>query len=77
MDNQARCRFTEGSILLPEGYQEQTVNILIAPEAPALNISRDQLIEGGLAGGLNLYQYAPNPVTCIDPWGLTNVTVCR
>ncbi|WP_445375129.1 DcrB-related protein [Photorhabdus tasmaniensis] len=46
MDNQARCRFTEGSILLPEGYQEQTVNILIAPEAPALNISRDQLIEG-------------------------------
>ncbi|RAW96682.1 MULTISPECIES: DcrB-related protein [unclassified Photorhabdus] len=46
MDNQARCRFTEGSILLPAGYQEQTVNILIAPDAPALNIARDQLIEG-------------------------------
>ncbi|WP_387468463.1 RHS repeat-associated core domain-containing protein, partial [Photorhabdus sp. RM323S] len=23
----------------------------------------------GLAGGLNLYQYAPNPMTWIDPWG--------
>ncbi|EQB99590.1 DcrB-related protein [Photorhabdus temperata] len=46
MDNRPRCRFTEGSITLPEGYQEQTVNIIIAPDAPALNISRDQLIEG-------------------------------
>ncbi|AKH63894.1 DcrB-related protein [Photorhabdus thracensis] len=46
MDNCPRCRFTEGSILLPEGYQEQTVNIIIAPDAPALNISRDQLVEG-------------------------------
>ena len=25
----------------------------------------------GLAGGLNLYQYAPNPIEWIDPWGLT------
>ncbi|TDB48840.1 hypothetical protein C5467_18645 [Photorhabdus khanii subsp. guanajuatensis] len=25
----------------------------------------------GLAGGLNLYQYAPNPMTWIDPWGLS------
>ncbi len=24
----------------------------------------------GLQGGNNLYQYAPNPVTWIDPWGL-------
>ncbi|WGY73166.1 RHS domain-containing protein [Burkholderia cepacia] len=24
----------------------------------------------GLAGGLNQYQYAPNPLTWIDPWGL-------
>ncbi|WP_371921593.1 RHS repeat domain-containing protein [Pseudomonas sp. DE0010] len=24
----------------------------------------------GLAGGLNLYEYAPNPFTWIDPWGL-------
>ncbi|WP_445494728.1 DcrB-related protein [Photorhabdus sp. SF281] len=46
MDNRPRCRFTEGSITLPEGYQEQTVNILIAPDAPALNISRDQLVAG-------------------------------
>ncbi|PIT17312.1 RHS repeat domain-containing protein [Snodgrassella alvi] len=25
----------------------------------------------GLAGGLNLYQYAPNGLTWVDPWGLT------
>ncbi|WP_306173527.1 RHS repeat domain-containing protein [Limnobacter humi] len=31
-------------------------------------ISQDPI---GLAGGLNLYQYAPNPVTWVDPWGLT------
>ncbi|EJJ6948119.1 hypothetical protein NJJ93_001007, partial [Salmonella enterica] len=24
----------------------------------------------GLAGGLNLYQYAPNPLSWIDPLGL-------
>jgi len=24
----------------------------------------------GLAGGLNLYQYAPNPLGWVDPWGL-------
>ncbi|MCT8354186.1 HNH endonuclease [Photorhabdus kayaii] len=24
----------------------------------------------GLAGGLNLYTYAPNPMSWIDPWGL-------
>ena len=25
----------------------------------------------GLLGGINLYQYAPNALTWIDPWGLT------
>ncbi|EEW0115529.1 hypothetical protein AAG94_22445 [Escherichia albertii] len=25
----------------------------------------------GLAGGINLYLYAPNPIGWIDPWGLT------
>ncbi|WP_081652060.1 RHS repeat-associated core domain-containing protein [Dickeya dianthicola] len=25
----------------------------------------------GLAGGINLYQYAPNPLSWVDPWGLT------
>ncbi|PHM53886.1 DcrB-related protein [Xenorhabdus sp. KK7.4] len=40
-----RCQFTEGSITIPEGYQEQTVNIIIAPNLPALNIGRDQLNE--------------------------------
>ncbi|HFT2322870.1 TPA: RHS repeat-associated core domain-containing protein, partial [Providencia stuartii] len=29
----------------------------------------------GLAGGLNLYQYAPNPLTWVDPWGLAKDTV--
>ncbi|MGG7874560.1 hypothetical protein PGN67_23140 [Klebsiella aerogenes] len=23
----------------------------------------------GLAGGLNVYQYAPNPLGWVDPWG--------
>ncbi|HCR3470212.1 TPA: hypothetical protein ON597_003047 [Proteus mirabilis] len=27
----------------------------------------------GLLGGINLYQYAPNPLGWIDPWGLTAV----
>ncbi len=25
----------------------------------------------GLLGGMNAYQYAPNPVTWVDPWGLS------
>jgi hypothetical protein len=25
----------------------------------------------GLAGGLNVYQYAPNPLGWVDPWGLS------
>ncbi|MGH8420646.1 MAG: RHS repeat-associated core domain-containing protein, partial [Pseudomonas sp.] len=29
----------------------------------------------GLAGGLNLYQYAPNPVGWVDPWGWACVRV--
>ncbi|WP_349291257.1 glycohydrolase toxin TNT-related protein [Citrobacter amalonaticus] len=29
----------------------------------------------GLAGGLNLYQYAPNPLRWIDPLGLSNLPV--
>ncbi|WP_309598804.1 RHS repeat-associated core domain-containing protein, partial [Yersinia similis] len=28
----------------------------------------------GLAGGINLYQYGPNPITWIDPWGLATYT---
>ncbi|KGR93886.1 RHS repeat-associated core domain-containing protein [Burkholderia sp. ABCPW 111] len=28
----------------------------------------------GLAGGLNQYQYAPNPIGWIDPWGLSCVS---
>ncbi|WP_187619883.1 RHS repeat-associated core domain-containing protein [Paraburkholderia sp. UCT2] len=27
----------------------------------------------GLAGGLNLYQYAANPISWIDPWGLSDL----
>ncbi|HBW0987463.1 TPA: RHS repeat-associated core domain-containing protein, partial [Klebsiella aerogenes] len=33
-------------------------------------ISQDPI---GLAGGLNVYQYAPNPLGWVDPWGLTSV----
>ena len=29
----------------------------------------------GLLGGLNLYQYAPNPIGWVDPWGWTCVRV--
>nr|WP_308303320.1 RHS repeat-associated core domain-containing protein [Klebsiella aerogenes] len=31
-------------------------------------ISQDPI---GLAGGLNVYQYAPNPLGWGDPWGLS------
>ena len=33
-------------------------------------ISRDPI---GLLGGSNVFQYAPNPVGWIDPWGLANI----
>ncbi|EOE0525493.1 RHS repeat domain-containing protein, partial [Providencia stuartii] len=29
----------------------------------------------GLLGGINLYQYAPNPLGWIDPWGLTQALI--
>ena len=29
----------------------------------------------GLAGGLNLYQYAPNPTGWVDPWGLSGENI--
>ncbi|MFH3350913.1 RHS repeat domain-containing protein, partial [Klebsiella aerogenes] len=35
-------------------------------------ISQDPI---GLAGGLNVYQYAPNPLGWVDPWGLKCGTV--
>ncbi len=31
----------------------------------------------GLAGGLNLYAYAPNPLSWIDPWGLSGRKVYK
>ncbi|RQV04645.1 RHS repeat-associated core domain-containing protein [Burkholderia cenocepacia] len=33
-------------------------------------VSRDPI---GLAGGLNAYQYAPNPIEWIDPLGLSRL----
>ncbi|WP_225981527.1 RHS repeat-associated core domain-containing protein [Paracidovorax avenae] len=30
----------------------------------------------GLAGGINLHQYAPNPIAWIDPWGWNRTTYC-
>ncbi|WP_285316692.1 DUF1795 domain-containing protein [Providencia rettgeri] len=41
MSHETRCIFSEGSVILPEGYKEQTVNILISPTGNAVNISRD------------------------------------
>ncbi|WP_254891947.1 RHS repeat-associated core domain-containing protein, partial [Salmonella enterica] len=37
-----------------------------APECGRF-VSQDPI---GLNGGINLYQYAPNPLSWIDPWGL-------
>ena len=37
-------------------------------------ISRDPI---GLMGGNNVFQYAPNPIGWIDPWGLANESVYR
>jgi len=31
----------------------------------------------GLAGGINLYAYAPNPLGWIDPWGLTSCALSK
>nr|WP_306815205.1 RHS repeat-associated core domain-containing protein [Limnobacter parvus] len=31
----------------------------------------------GLLGGMNAYQYAPNPMTWVDPWGLSSKEECR
>jgi len=30
----------------------------------------------GLLGGMNAYQYAPNPMTWVDPWGLSGKEGC-
>nr|WP_104051625.1 RHS repeat-associated core domain-containing protein [Salmonella enterica] len=38
-----------------------------APECGRF-VSQDPI---GLAGGINLYQYAPNPLSWIDPLGFT------
>lgn len=45
MPDFSRCRFTEGSVALPEGYRDRTVNVLLAGDdaSPSLNISRDAL----------------------------------
>ncbi|ADP09932.1 conserved uncharacterized protein [Erwinia sp. Ejp617] len=47
MPDFSRCTFTEGSVTLPEGYSDRTVNVLLADDAsPSLNISRDTLQPG-------------------------------
>jgi len=45
------CRFNHGSVILPEGYQDRTVNVFISeqPAAPGVNISRDILADGETA----------------------------
>lgn len=41
----SRCAFSEGSVALPEGYADRTVNVLLAGDdvSPSINISRDAL----------------------------------
>ncbi|EMH5179569.1 DUF1795 domain-containing protein [Serratia marcescens] len=41
----SRCAFSEGSVALPEGYADRTVNVLLAGDdvSPSINISRDVL----------------------------------
>ncbi|CCP03948.1 hypothetical protein BN439_2911 [Erwinia amylovora Ea644] len=48
MPDFSRCTFTEGSVTLPEGYSDRTVNLLLARDDayPSLNISRDTLQPG-------------------------------
>lgn len=45
MSDFSRCAFTEGSVALPEGYVDRTVNVLLAGDdtSPSINISRDVL----------------------------------
>lgn len=48
MPDFSRCAFSEGSVALPDGYSDRTVNVLLAGDdfSPSLNISRDALQEG-------------------------------
>ena len=40
----SRCAFSEGSVALPEGYADRTVNVLLAgDDVSSINISRDAL----------------------------------
>ncbi|MBH3071144.1 DUF1795 domain-containing protein, partial [Serratia marcescens] len=45
MTDFSRCGFTEGSVALPEGYVDRTVNVLLPGDdvSPSINISRDAL----------------------------------
>ncbi len=45
MPDFSRCAFSEGSVSLPDGYSDRTVNVLLAGDdfSPSLNISRDAL----------------------------------
>lgn len=45
MPDFSRCAFSEGSVSLPDGYSDRTVNVLLPGDdfSPSLNISRDAL----------------------------------
>lgn len=45
MSDFSRCAFTEGSVALPAGYIDRTVNVLLAGDelSPSISISRDTL----------------------------------
>ncbi|MGP1063982.1 DcrB-related protein [Serratia sp. CY56810] len=46
MPDFSRCAFSEGSVSLPDGYSDRTVNVLLPGDdfSPSLNISRDALL---------------------------------
>ncbi|HEI3539040.1 TPA: DUF1795 domain-containing protein [Escherichia coli] len=50
MSESERCVFSEGSVSLPAGYNERTVNVLVAGDeySPSLTISRDNARHGEL-----------------------------
>ncbi|HCP1440097.1 TPA: RHS domain-containing protein, partial [Escherichia coli] len=65
--------YFEQPLRLPGQYYDEETGLhynlfrYYAPECGRF-ISQDPI---GLLGGLNLYQYAPNPISWIDPLGLT------
>ncbi|CTT62394.1 Rhs core protein with extension [Escherichia coli] len=71
--------YFEQPLRLPGQYFDEETGLhynlfrYYAPECGRF-VSQDPI---GLRGGLNLYQYAPNPLSWIDPLGLTNLAAAQ